>query len=64
MKNVYAVWEGERTRDYITPGKKYEVFFGGNCNFSIISDNCVRLDCMWEECAPHLTEQSVAVDAF
>lgn len=53
MKKVYAVWEGERTRDYITPGKKYEVFTSNISDFRIIDEDGERINCLWN-CCPHI----------
>lgn len=47
MKKVYAVWEGKRTRDYITPGKKYEAFDVDDYGFIIVSDDGDEIACCW-----------------
>lgn len=79
MKKVYAVWEGERTRDYITPGKKYEVLPSKYKDFLIVDDEDDLISCLWNNCAnlnggrwtriekdeeAHQTEQKTLRDEF
>jgi len=47
MKKVYAVWEGARTRTYITPGKKYEASEINSYSFSMVCDDGDKIACCW-----------------
>lgn len=48
---VYARYDGDRTVDYITPEKMYEVSHDDGKIFHAINDDGVDMFCVWEGCA-------------